>query len=124
MPLWVVQQGHPGDGMTPCQARWRGGRLEYRECAVSSDSTQADSGKAEDKHTCTDIQPPPAARKTDGIQLTIGEWCSGCTAPWVHPEWAPGCDVSLTSLTCWRGKPLHQGSSCSYHMWCIHNLWV
>ena len=28
---------------------------------------------------------------------------------------APWCDVSLTSLTSWRGKPLHQGSSRSVH---------
>ena len=28
---------------------------------------------------------------------------------------APWCDVSLTSLTSWRGKPLHQGSSHSVH---------
>ena len=28
---------------------------------------------------------------------------------------APWCDVSLTLLTSWRGKPLHQGSSRSVH---------
>jgi hypothetical protein len=28
---------------------------------------------------------------------------------------APWCDVSLTSLTSWRGKPLHQGSSRPVH---------
>ena len=28
---------------------------------------------------------------------------------------APWCDVSLSSLTSWRGKPLHQGSSRSAH---------
>ena len=28
---------------------------------------------------------------------------------------APWCDVSLTPLTSWRGKPLHQGSSRSVH---------
>ena len=32
----------------------------------------------------------------------------------VHQR-APWCDVSLTSQTSWRGKPLHQGSSRSVH---------